>query len=159
VSKRHRLSLLVAVLALGGGALLWWAVNGLWSGPHSGRYDVNEKSTDIQRDLKLMWETQRLGGAPDPTHPPNPRASTDRAVQAASRGFNSVELFGKKRAEVITLLGDPKTANDSIYNFPFWPAPQGSLVYRFDGGSYGWQFNVVFDADGKVCEVERHGIE
>ncbi len=110
---------------------------------------------DVQRDLKLMWETQPLQGNPDPTHGSNPRASTDKAIRAASRVFNTVELVGKAQEEVVTLLGDPKSSNDSIYNFPFWPAPRGAQVYRFDCGSYGWQFNVLFDGNGKVKEIQR----
>ena len=109
-------------------------------------------------DIRLMWETQRLGGTPDPTHGPNPRSSTDRAINAASRVFNTVELVGKTREDVIALLGDPKSSSDSIYNFPFWPAPKDSLVYRFDSGAYGWQFNVLFGEGGKVGRVERHWI-
>jgi len=87
-----------------------------------------------------------------------PRASTDQAINAASRVFNTVQLVGKTREEVMALLGDPKASNDSIYNFPFWPAPKGSLVYRFDCRFYGWQFNVALDANSKVRAVERHWI-
>jgi hypothetical protein len=46
-----------------------------------------------------------------------------------------------------------------VYNFPFYPAPNGCLVYRFDTGAGGWQFNVVFNRDGRVNEVRRYGIE
>ncbi|MBY0229580.1 MAG: hypothetical protein K2W96_09900 [Gemmataceae bacterium] len=49
--------------------------------------------------------------------------------------------------------------SDSSYRFPFYPAPPGSLVYRFDRGRYGWQFNVVPGKDGRVKTVERYGIE
>jgi len=117
-----------------------------------------EKSSDLAGDLRLMWETKRLNGTPDPNHGPNPRSSTDRAINAASRVFNTVELDDKTREEVVALLGDPTSSSDSIYNFPFWPAPNASLVYRFDSGAYGWQFNVVLGADGRVREVERHWI-
>jgi hypothetical protein len=72
--------------------------------------------------------------------------------------FNTIQLLGKTRDEVMTLLGDPKLLNDSVYNFPFWPAPKGALVYRFDNGACGWQFNVVFGDDGRVREVQRHWI-
>jgi hypothetical protein len=145
----------IAILALGGALWLWWTVGVHWFEPHPGLLDAGEKSINIASDIRQMWETKRLGGTPDPTHGPNPRSSTDRAINAASRVFNSVELIDKKREEVIVLLGDPKSSSDSIYNFPFWPAPKGSLVYRFDSGAYGWQFNVVFGEDGKVREVER----
>jgi hypothetical protein len=86
------------------------------------------------------------------------RGSTDAAINAASRVFNTVELVGLTRGEVIATLGDPKTSSDSIYNFPFWPAPKAAMVYRFDSGDYGWQFNLMLDAQGKVCRVERRWI-
>jgi hypothetical protein len=61
-------------------------------------------------------------------------------------------------ASVGEQLGDPKSSSDSISNFSFWPAPTGSLVYRFDSGANGWQFNVLFGEDGRVTSVERHWI-
>src|SRR5262249_54404890 len=89
-------------------------------------------SADLAADLRLMWETEPLRVPPDWTVGAHQRASTDRAIDAASRVFNTVELVGKTRAEVVALLGDSRTASDSIYNdFPFWPAPRGALVYRF----------------------------
>jgi hypothetical protein len=156
--KRRWVLLLVAALALGGGLWLWRAVGVHWIEPHPGMVDDGERSSDAAGDIRLMWETQKLGGTPDPSHGPNPRSSTDRAINAASRVFNTVELVGKSREEVIALLGNPKSSSDSIYNFPFWPAPKGSLVYRFDCGAYGWQFNVVAGEDGKIRDVERHWI-
>ncbi len=156
--KRRWRWLLLAVVALAGGVLFWRGFVVHWIEPHPGQVGDGERSSDLPGDLRLMWETQKLGGTPDPTHGPNPRASTDRAINAASRVFNTVELVGKTREEVVGQLGDPKSSSDSIYNFPFWPAPKGSLVYRFDCGAYGWQFNVVLGADGRVREVERHWI-
>ena len=150
--------LVIAVLVLGGGLWLWRVVGVHWIEPHPGQVGDGVKSSDLAGDIGLMWETRSLGGTRDPTHGPNPRSSTDRAINAASRVFNTVELVGRTREEVVGLLGDPKSSSDSIYNFPFWPAPEGSLVYRFDSGAYGWQFNVVFIDDGKVREVERHWI-
>jgi hypothetical protein len=156
--KQRSLLLLIAILVLGGGLSLWRAVGVHWVEPHPGHYGDGEKSSDLPGDIKLLWETQRLGGTPDPTHAPNPRCSTDRAINAASRVFNTVKLVGKTCEEVVALLGDPRSSSDSIYNFPFWPAPKDSLVYRFDSGAYGWQFNVLFGDDSKVREVERHWI-
>jgi hypothetical protein len=156
--KRRWIVLLVALLVLGGGLWWWRAVGVHWVEPHPGKVGAGEKTSDVSGDIRLMWETKRLGGTPDPTHGRNPRSSTDRAINAASRVFNTVELVGKTREEVVGLLGDPKLSSDSIYNFPFWPAAPGSLVYRFDSGAYGWQFNVVFGEDSRVREVERHWI-
>lgn len=98
-----------------------------------------------------MWETGPLAGGKE-------MASTPRAIWAASRVFNSVVLTGKTRKQVIAELGDPKTSNNSKYNFPFWPVPKGTMAYRFDNGAYGWQFNVLFDKQDKVSRVERKWI-
>jgi len=92
------------------------------------------------------------------THELQPSAPSAR-LRAASRVFNSVQLVGKTRAEVVGLLGDPQLSSDSIYNFPFYPAQKGSMIYRFDTGSGGWQFDVIFDNNGKVSSIERNGIE
>jgi hypothetical protein len=154
----HWVLLLVVLFAVGGGIWFWQAVAVHWVEPHPGLVDADEQSSNLERDIRLMWETTRLGGTPDPSHGKNPRASTHRAINAASRVFNTVELVGKTGDEVVELLGDPKSSNDSIYNFPFWPAPTGSLVYRFDSGACGWQFNVVPGEDGRVREVQRHWI-
>ena len=153
--KQRWLLLLIAVLVLGGGLWLWHAVGVHWIEPPPGQVGNGEKSSDTAADLRLMWETEPLRGTPDETHGKNPRASSDRAIRAASRVFNTADLRGKTRAEVVALLGDPKTSSDSIYNFPFWPAPRGAMVYRFDCGSYGWQFSVVFGLRGRVTDVER----
>ena len=158
---RHRwTSAILALLVLGSGISFWRAVVSPWIWPHAEESDFDpypdsNKAVDLPSDLKLMWETQRLGGTPDPTHGPNPRSSTARAINAASRVFNTVELLGKTRDQVVTLLGDPKSSSDSIYNFPFWPTPKGAMVYRFDSGACGWQFNIELDAEGKVSKVER----
>lgn len=137
------------------GLWFWCAIGVHWIEPSPGQVGDGEKSSSVGRDIRLMWETRKLGGTPDATHGPNPRSSTDRAINAASRVFNTVELIGKSREKVIGLLGDPNSSSDSIYNFPFWPAPDVALVYRFDSGAYGWQFNVLFDDEDKVSEVER----
>ncbi len=147
----------LTVLILNLGSRLGRDGFGPWDEPHPGRHAA-ATSTDLPRDLKLMWETQRLRGNAGPNAGPNPRASTDRAINAASRVFHTVGLAGKTRGEVVALLGDPKQSSDSVYNFPFWPAPPGALVYRFDSGAYGWQFNVLFGADGRVAGIERHWI-
>ena len=77
----------------------------------------------------------------------------------AKRVFDSVDLIGMTRDQIIALLGDPRTSNDSIYNFPFYEAPPGTLVYRFDTGAYGWQFNIHFDETGLATQVDHIGIE
>lgn len=157
MKRRRWLRLAVVFLILGGAAWLLgsYVVHTRELDRKRDRVGDGEKSTDLRHDLELMWETKPLRGSPDPDSGVDRRASTDRAIKAAERVFNSVELAGKSRDEVIAILGDPKTSNNSMYNFPFWPAPPGSLVYRIDCGSYGWQFNVLFDEADRVRDVER----
>ncbi len=112
---------------------------------------VGTKSTDLKHDIKAMWATKRLKDS-------NAFASTDAAIAAADRVFNTLSLVGKTRDEVIALLGDPRHSNNSQYNFPFWPVPKNAMVYRFDCGHYGWQFNVRLDSRAKVKKVEREKI-
>ena len=149
----------LAILLVAGGVWLWRAVGVHWVEPNPARYNAQARSSDLRADLSLIWETQRLPGTHDPSHGSNPRSSTDRAINAASRVFNTVPLVGETRDEVLVRIGEPKSQSDSVYNFPFYPRSDGALVYRFDTGSYGWQFNVLFGEDGKVREVERLWIE
>ncbi len=109
------------------------------------------KSTNLKRDIKTMWATERLKDS-------KAFASTDAAIAAADRVFSSVILVGKTRDEISALLGDPRRSNNSQYNFPFWPAPDGAMVYRFDCGSYGWQFNILFDRHAQAKKIERKWI-
>ena len=106
-----------------------------------------------------MWQTQPLRGTPDPSHGNNPRASTPAAIKAASRVFKTVNLLGVTRPGVVAAVGHPKTSSDSIYNFPFYPVRRGVMAYCITNGSYGWQFNIYFDGNGKVRKVQRLGIE
>jgi hypothetical protein len=156
---RRRRALVLGVVGAGVAlAVILWSIRGGMIEPHPGVADPTARSSDVAADIKLMWATQPLKGNAGPQAGPNPQASTDRAIKAASRVFNTVQLVGKTREEVVKLLGDPRASNSSVYNFPFWPVAAGSLVYRFDSGAYGWQFNVVVGTDGKVSAVERHWI-
>lgn len=104
-------------------------------------------SSDLAADVGTMWAVDRKGCSPP------------EAIPVASRVFNSVELVGRTREEVIALLGDPQTRRPGgRYNFPFHPAGGGDLVYRFDTGNYGWQFNVQFGWNGRCSGVEREWI-
>jgi len=113
--------------------------------------DAKAKSTDLAADKKLMWTTSQLEKR-------EVHSSTREAIWAASRVFNTVSLVGRTREEIIELLGNPKTSNNSVYNFPFFPVAEGTLVYRFDTGAYGWQFNVEFNEKGKAQRVTRRWI-
>ena len=158
MSRRHWLFLAFG-LALAAALVAGWRLLDLIGPkPFPLFQDGDGVSDDLATDVKLMWRTKALEGDAGPNAGTNPKASTDDAIKAASKVFNTVNLDGKTREEVVALLGDPKTSNDSIYNFPFWPAPRGSMVYRFDCGSYGWQFNVIFGLRGCVTEVRRHWI-
>lgn len=103
-------------------------------------------SEDLAADLKLMWQTQD-------------RASTDEAIKAAERVFATFELIGLTREQVNERLGDPQISCDSKYNFPFYPTGGGTLVYRFDNGRWGCQYNIRFGWNGKVRRVQYLMIE
>ena len=101
-------------------------------------------------DEILMWKTKSISSG---------KASTDRAQEAAKRVFDQLNVEGLTKEEIINKIGDPQRSNDSMYNFPFYPVTNGVLVYRFDTGAYGWQFNIHFDSNGKAIHVEKLGIE
>lgn len=101
-----------------------------------------------------------MGRTSDPTLGTNSHASTARAIRAADRVFAQIDLMGLTKEEVIHYLGDPHAKSDSVYNFPFYPpTSKDILVYRFDNGAWGSQYNVVFDSSGKVVLVDYLPIE
>jgi hypothetical protein len=153
--RRNAWLVVPGIIALLGTAAILWAVEAFPFTDEDPNDDPEERSTDLATDLKGMWRTRRLRSQHDPSHGESPRASTPAAIKAASRVFNTVQLIGLTREEVVSTLGDPKTSSDSIYNFPFYPGPPGGMVYRFDTGSYGWQFNLHPDDKEKVSKVER----
>lgn len=104
-------------------------------------------SNSIRADIRRMWETVPMEGEPAK------KASSDRATQAAYRVFSSIQFVGMTRQQVIQLVGDPQRSNDSIYNFPYYPTAKDKLVYRFDTGFGGWQFNFSFDRHNRVSKV------
>lgn len=120
---------------------------------------ITSLNRDVPSDRELMWKTTMLGVARDPSRGPGAYASTDHAIDAAYRVFAATPLVGKTPDEVIALLGDPRTSSNSIYNFPFYPPPVGAMVYRFDNGVYGVQFNLLIGDDGRVSEIRSHPIE
>jgi hypothetical protein len=127
-------------------------VTAVWLFRRGGRDEADycprpdEPSTDLAADLKLMWQTVD-------------RRSTPDAIYAAQRVFATVDLIGLARDDVIGQLGDPRTSSDSRYNFPFYPAGRGDLVYCFSNGAWGCQYNILFGWDGKVRRVQYLGIE
>jgi hypothetical protein len=79
------------------------------------------------------------------------------AINAANRVFATTVLEGKTADEVAAALGFRPRPRYG-YDFPFWPSEKGNVVYRFDCGNFGWQFNVRFDGQGHVAAVERKWI-
>lgn len=124
---------------------------------HPALYDHSTLSKNVNADIHRMWETRLLAKTNGSSQGTDSYASTDGAINAALRVFNSVDLIGKSTQEVIDLFGDPRTSNNSMYNFSFWPSPESGLVYRFDSAAYGWQFNVVTKED-IVISVDRKWI-
>ena len=116
-------------------------------------FDANAMSADLAADLRLMWQTESLGSSEG-------EASTLAAILAASRVFNTVSLVGMTGAETKAVLGSPVTSSVSIYRGqPFWPLRLRGMIYRFDCGTCGWQFNVYCEGDNApVTEVERRWI-
>ena len=96
-----------------------------------------------------MWKTVPCGEFP---------VAPVSASNAASRVFATVELAGKTTNEVFAAIGHNETSNGSGYNFPFWPVENGTRVYRFNCGYFGWRFNPKLGASGTVTEVERKWI-
>jgi hypothetical protein len=121
-------------------------------------------SDNLDADRNRMWHTVPLVSDPHPSPrtvppagerpPPSFEVSPVSAINAASRVFATIQLAGMTAQNAAIALGArprPKYG----YDFPFWPADKGIVVYRFDCGSFGWQFNVSFDAEGHVAKVER----
>ena len=120
---------------------------------------------NLDADRNTMWRTVLPKGEPlqslrtnAPANGP-PRThelevSPVSAINAASRVFATVQLVGKTAQETAAALG-ARPRPHYMYDFPFWPVEKGTVVYRFDCGSCGWQFNLNFDAEGRVANVER----
>jgi hypothetical protein len=105
-----------------------------------------DTSSDVPADVKLMWSVDDKGRSPQ------------KAIEAASRVFNTVKLEGVQRDKVTELVGDASLRPKGIYNRPFWPVGKGETAFRFDTGAYGWQFNLRFDEDGVCKSVTRKWI-
>jgi hypothetical protein len=84
------------------------------------------------------------------------RASSGKAIEAARRLFKNVSFVGLPRAEALSILGDPRTISD--YGIAASPAPDSSLVYRFDSGFGGYQYTLHFNAD-RVTKVFEEGLD
>lgn len=157
MSKNTLAALVIAVVAAAA-ALTGWSLGVFDGEPRPAAYDVTQKSTDLARDLKLMWETERQPVSSDSGVTPETRVATDRAINAASRVFNTIKLAGRTRAEVVALVGEQNSVAD--VDTPLAESkPDRVMVYRFDRGAYGWQFTLEFGPDGKVTEVQRKWLQ
>jgi hypothetical protein len=144
-TKRKVLVALLLFVCGGAGAWLWLCDPGE---PDATDLEVNpeNRSKDLEQDRKLMWET-RDG------------RSTEDALRPASRVFNTIELIGLTRDEVLAQLGDPRATGTPQHSIPWFDAGWRDLVYRFDNGAYGTQYNIKFDWRGRVRRVQSLGIE
>jgi hypothetical protein len=158
-TKKLRLLAIAASVTLLGGGLLFYFKAPATVFEDTEVEDVTAVSTNLADDIKLMWRTCPLKGNPGPVTVKVPKGSTASAIAAALRVFNTVKFVGMAKAEVIAKLGDPNTSSDSLYNFPFFPVHEKALVYRFDTGDGGWQFNLMLDESDKIQKVERLGIQ
>jgi hypothetical protein len=156
---RLRWVVLLGVLFIG--VVMFWLANlGTWGSQWAGSQLKHPRSVNLTEDLRLMWETIPLGGDAGPNAGLKPQVSSDRAMAAAVRVFNTIDIIGKTSQEVVTILGDPQQSSPSVYNFPFYPTPEAAIVYRFENGCYGCQFNIIFDRKGgRVVKVDYYPID
>lgn len=111
--------------------------------------DQVRQSPNLERDSETMWKTVRHDYL---------QVSPVSAINAASRVFATLNLVGKTTNEVFELIGHNTRSSASSYKAPFFPVKTNTIVYRFDCGDFGWQFNLETDASGKVTAVERKWI-
>jgi hypothetical protein len=146
--SRRVLLLAIVLLLVAGGLLAWLGVSDPYDSFSNELLPIpsERQSRDLARDRELMWQTED-------------GRSTVEAIRAASRLFGTVQLLGLSRAEVTALLGDPRSTGTRQHSTPWHPAGWRDLVYRFDNGAWGTQYNIKFDWRGKVRRVLRLGIE
>ena len=104
-------------------------------------------SNAVRADIKLMWETKTL-------HEHHRNFPTARAMDAAYRVFTTVKFKGMTRDEVLQLLGDPRKSGVGTYATQF--NTKDKLVYRFDTGFGGLQFDLAFDRHDHVIKLSSH---
>ncbi|MDI1312703.1 hypothetical protein [Prosthecobacter sp.] len=102
-----------------------------------------------ERDRVLIRSTYRLSA-------PVVNASSGEAIQAAHRIFKNIRFVGRSRAQVLAILGDPKTI--SGYGVAADAAADSPLTYRFDSGFGGWEYVIRF-AKGVVTQVDQKGLD
>jgi hypothetical protein len=116
------------------------------------------KSRALEADIRKMWRVV-----------PFPRKDffvpPVSSIHAAERVFNTVKLEGMPREIVAERLHTELRSPRYNYNAPFWrvgesgqPYPEGSQVFKFDGGGFGLQFTLVYGPDGKVKKIEKQWV-
>jgi hypothetical protein len=116
--------------------------------------EEGEKSQNLEVDVAMMFETTLKKFSNDK----NLIVSTEKAIESANRVFNSIELYGKSRDEIVDYFVN-KISPSYSYNFPFSPKEtNNSIVLRFDNGFYGWQFEIQFDDSHRCIDVKRRWI-
>ncbi len=118
-------------------------------------------STDLDTDKAKMWklvEMQTVDDTGDVTYFVSPVS----AINAAARVMEAEKknLIGLKTEEVLLLLKHDPNHRKGSYNFPFWPLNENekAIVFRFDCGRFGWQFDLLMDENDNVVEVRRQWI-
>ena len=86
----------------------------------------------------------------------NIKASTEKAGNAARRIFSNISFLFKTREEVLKVLGDPSTISD--YGIKLSPEIDSTIIYRFDTGFGGTEYQINF-FHNKVVGVEFRGLE
>ncbi len=85
-------------------------------------------SDDLDADLKLMWETEAATDATGQVY----AYATEEAGHAAIRVFNTIDLRGKSKEEVIAVIGAPQ--DEEFHANSGWgtyPHPTDAFVYLF----------------------------
>jgi hypothetical protein len=109
-----------------------------------------EKSANLQKDIQEMWSVSKGDNGFT--------ASTNEAISAANRVFNTVDLKGLSKGEISKLLRVDLRSPKYGYIAPFWPVKENTFVLRFDCGLYGWQFDIYLDKKERCKKVERKWI-
>jgi hypothetical protein len=99
------------------------------------RDTARSRSANLDEDLKRMREK-------------NGDWSTERAINAASRVFQTVHLEGMTEREARRLLGDRRDGGSG-------PPTDGDFGYEFNTGFWGLSVTIHLDENGKVKSVER----
>ena len=124
----------------------------VYQNEEKGCWSADKMLYDLSDEIELMWETETLKNGNI--------VSTRRAQESSFRVFKQLEniLIGLTKNEIVELLGNPNK-NRSIYNFSLDSFQNNDLVYRFDTGNCGWQYNIQFGENLKAVQVKFLPIE